>query len=411
MKRIVVRCEQDFTKVALMEQDRLVEYAAERGKGKPTVGNIYKGKVVNVLPGMEAAFVDIGLGKNAFIYIDDLLPAHLEKQPKVKPSIDELIAPGQDLLVQVIKEAIGGKGAKVTTHFSLPGRWLVYMPNADYVGVSRKISSDAERERLRSFGERMRQNDEGVILRTAAEHETEEFLEKDLFYLRERWSGIVKRSQELKSPAEVYRELDVLPRIVRDLFTEEVEEMVVDEAKTAKEIAAYIGGFAPRWKNRVKVDRSGEDIFVKFGVQDELDKLFRQKVRLDNGASLHIDHTEALTVVDVNTGKFTGSVDLEETVFQTNLQAAEMIARLLRVRDIGGIIIVDFIDMRLEEHQEKVLQMLEEHMKEDRTKSTVVGWTKLGLLEITRKKARESSALMSLDVCHACQGTGRVPMH
>jgi ribonuclease G len=409
VNRILVQCDPDAIKVALLEDGRLTECYTQAEADRQTVGNIYKGRVVNVLPGMDAAFVDIGQSKNAFLYIDDLLPAHLEKQPKVKPSIRELVHEGQDIVVQIVKEALGSKGARVTTHFSLPGRWIVYMPGADYVGVSRKIASDTERQRLRDLAEAIRRPGEGLILRTVAAGEPDEAIVRDLERLREQWDEILRRAETAPAPSIVYHELDMLPRLIRDIVNDDIEELVIDSEKVGRLIADELSRLSPHLAERVRIDRAAEPIFQRYGVGEQLEKAFRPKVWLDNGSYLVVDQTEALTVIDVNTGKYTGSIDLEETVFATNREAAEEIARLLRLRDIGGIIIIDFIDMELEEHRAAVLRTLEEAIRRDRTKCIVVGWTRLGLLEMTRKKVRDNVDLAAIGVCPMCGGSGRAP--
>ncbi|MFD2670477.1 Rne/Rng family ribonuclease [Marinicrinis sediminis] len=411
MKRIVVQQDRERTQIALLEQERLIEFAAEDHEyDGQLLGNYYKGRIVNVLPGMDAAFVDIGLKKNAFLHIDDLLPAHLEKHPKKKPSIEQLVQIGQELLVQVTKEPLGTKGARVTTHYSLPGRWLVYMPHADYVGVSRKIETEEERERLKQFGEQFRQDEEGLILRTAANGVAETSLQTDLEKLRERWHQLSRAVASADAPAQIFQELDMLPRMVRDLFTEDVEEVILNRKQAADEVIRYTSSYSPELAGRVRAENH-HALFDKFGIQQEIEQLFQPRVWLKSGGYLHLDHTEALTVFDVNTGKYTGSVELEETVFHTNLEAAEMIARLLRVRDIGGLIIIDFIDMKKEAHREAVFEKLETCMKQDRTKSIVVGWTQLGLLEMTRKKVREHKSELGYSTCPTCAGLGLIQKH
>ena len=406
MKKIIVHCERKATKVALIENGRLTEYYVEKPKDEQA-GSIYKGRIVNVLPGMQAAFVDIGEQRNAFLYVDDVLDANLDKQPAVKPPIHELVKEGQELLVQVTRESTGSKGAKVTTHYSLPGRWLVYMPNADYIGVSRKIDSSEERIRLKEIGERLRLNGEGIILRTVSEGASEAELEKDLNHLRELWAGIQEQSQAVSRPACVHRDLDMLPRLIRDLFNEQVDELIIDDERKRKEITAYVKQYAPQLTKRILGYREQVSIFHFYGIADTLDKIYKPKIRLENGAYLIVDQMEALTVIDVNTGKYTGSIGLEQTVFETNLQAAEEIAHLLRLRDIGGIIIVDFIDMAEEEHRSAVFERLERITRHDRTKTIVVGWTQLGLLEITRKKIRSDGDKLPYELCSACGGTGK----
>ena len=398
MKRIVVRYESGASSVALMEDGRLAEFFVEQPAEGERAGNIYKGKVVNVLPGMQAAFVDIGLRKNAFLYIDDLLPVHLEKKPKVKPSITELVREGQEILVQVRKEPLGTKGARVTTHFTLPGRWLVLLPHADYVAVSRKIESEPERARLKQIGMQIKPPEDGIIIRTVAENEYQESLQKDMAILSDIWAGLVRRAAVAEAPALLYRDLGMIPRLVRDLFSDSVEELIIDDGRSADEIGAQICAMAPELQDRVKVYEGPEPVLSHYGIEEQLERAYKRKIWLENGAYLVIDPTEALTVIDVNTGKYTGTVDLEQTVFETNMEAAEEIARLLRLRDMGG------------KHRRLVTDKLETCMKKDRTKVQVVGWTKLGLVEITRKKVRPALDELLTETCSSCGGTGRAPI-
>lgn len=410
MKQIVVHCRDSITQVALLEDRVLTEFYAERPEEKQLVGSVYNGKVVNVLPGMQAAFVDIGLEKNAFLYVDDLLPAHLDKIPPVKPSISELVRPGQELLVQVTKEPFGTKGARITTHFSLPGRWIVYMPNADYVGVSRKIGSEQERSRLKEIAEKMRRPGEGLIVRTVAENETMEALERDFNVMRGDWSNVRRRAETAGAPVLLYREPGVLDRVVRDAFTDRVDELVIDDPVRGEVLVNRVREMSEELAGRIRIYRGREHVQVAYRVREQLEKAMKRKVWLKSGGYLVLDRTEALTVIDVNTGKFTGTDDPEATVFTTNVEAAEEIARLLRLRDIGGIVLVDFIDMTSDKHRAEVAAQLEEAFRRDRTKTFAVGWTKLGLMEITRKKARESLDDAMFVNCNVCGGTGKVPV-
>lgn len=408
MKQLFIHCSQNVTQSALMEDGRLTEFSVERMEGASLIGNLYKGRVVNVLPGMQAAFVDIGLPKNAFLYVDDALHPHLDKQPKVKPSITEVLKPGDELLVQIMKEPLGGKGARVTTHFSIPGRWLVYMPNADYIGISKKIEQDAERSRLKNMAEKMRMDGEGIILRTNAEGESREALEEDLGTLRQTWNDATLRSKLAEAPSEVQRASGLVERIVRDVITPDTEELIIDDEICLQQAKAYLRHTAPALVEKVKLYAHAQPLFNKFGIKEQLDRAFQSRIWLQSGGYLVWDQTEALSVIDVNTGKFTGSIDLEETVFHTNMEAAEEIARLLRLRDVGGIIIIDFIDMDSEEHRHQVEQRLETTIKQDRTKCQVVGWTRLGLMEITRKKARENPMNYFYETCASCKGRGKL---
>lgn len=409
MKQLFVHCSRNVTQSALMEEGRLTEFSVEKTEGTSLIGNLYKGRVVNVLPGMEAAFVDIGLSKNAFLYIDDALHPHLDKQPKEKPSIADLLKPGDELLVQVMKEPLDGKGARVTTHFSLPGRWLVYMPTADYTGISKKIEQDSERIRLKGLAEEIRELGEGIIMRTNAEGESRGALSEDLETLRRVWRNVLKRSETAAAPTELHRDYGLVHRVIRDIISPDTEELIIDDENCLEEAKAYLRQTAPALESKARLYKDSTPMFEKYGIKEQLDQAFRPRIRLESGGDLAWDQTEALTVIDVNTGKYTGSVDLEQTVFQTNLEAAEEIARLLRLRDVGGIIIVDFIDMETEEHRQQVFQRLEATMKRDRTKCQVVGWTRLGLLEITRKKARQSVSNFFFETCPTCKGRGKIP--
>jgi len=409
MRQMLVHGKHDTLETAILQEGKLVEFDMEKNDGaKQVIGSLFKGKVINVLPGMQAAFVDIGLVKNAFLYIDDVLHPHLERQPKEKPPITELLRPGQELIVQVVKEPIGSKGARVTTHYSLPGRYLVYMPEADYVGVSKKVNSEQERSRLRHAGDALRQEGEGIILRTAADGESTASLQRDVEILRSMWRGIQQRASELSAPAELHRDAGLSHRIVRDFLTVEIDEVWIDDRLRYADTEQLIRQMAPSMLKRLKLYEDRPGLFEQYRVHEQLKAAFERRIRLSCGGDLVWDTTEALTVIDVNTGKFVGSRDLEDTVFQTNMEAAEQIARLLRLRDIGGIIIVDFIDMDLSDHREQILRRLEVLVREDRTKCQVVGWTKLGLLEITRKKVRDHAWNHQYETCSVCRGRGKV---
>jgi ribonuclease G len=388
-KQMLVHSNLENSQLALLEDGKLVEFYNERPMERERAGNLYKGRVVNVLPGMEAAFVDIGLEKNAYLHIEDLLPANLEKKPAVKPSVAELLQVGQSIIVQVKKEQSGGKGARVTTHFTIPGRWVVLLPNADYVAVSRKIQSDEERIRLKQIGELFRLPGEGLIIRTVAEAEAAESLEQDILQLRNVWEEALKKEKQvITNHALLYRDLPMIPRLIRDLFTEEVEAIIVDEPQLAEDIHWNLLQISPDYTDRVRVHSGTSSIFTDYLITSALHKAFERKIELPSGGNLIIDQTEALIVIDVNTGKFVGNKDLESTVVAANLEAAEEIARQLRLRNLSGIIIVDFIDMLLDTNRKLIADRLEECCAEDRTKTIVVGWTKLGLMEITRKKVR-----------------------
>ncbi|GAE07623.1 cytoplasmic axial filament protein CafA and Ribonuclease G [Paenibacillus sp. JCM 10914] len=394
--------------MALIEDGRLVEYAVERSQEQGIVGSFYKGKVVNVLPGMQAAFVDIGLKKNAFLYIDDVLHPHLEKQPKLKPSISELLFVGEELIVQVMKEPRGGKGARVTTHFSLPGRCMVYMPTADYVAVSKKIGRDTERARLKGIGEQIRTDEEGLIIRTVSEDEPLDSIRGDLDFLRKEWARILDKAPPAAAPALLHRDLGLLQRFIRDSFDPVHDELIMDNRTKAEEIRGYLTEIMPGMYPKVTYYTDGTPIFQAYGLDEQMKTSFARKITLPEGVNIVVDQTEAMTIIDVNSAKYIGGDNFEETVLKTNLLAAEEIARILRLWDIGGIIIIDFIDMDREEHRHQVVAVIESVMRKDRTKSFVVGWTRLGLLEMTRKKAKESTALPYAKPCDNCGGRGLV---
>ncbi|MCQ4088168.1 Rne/Rng family ribonuclease [Saccharibacillus sp. JS10] len=409
MKKLIVHNEGEWTQAALLEHGSLIEFAAEKIKEHGTAGSFYKGRIVNVLPGMQAAFVDIGLKKNAFLYIDDMLPTPSEKQLLQKPSIEHIARKGQQILVQITKEPLGGKGARVTTHYSLPGRHIVYMPESDYVAVSKKIEPETERNRLKMFGEQLRLPDEGMIIRTVAVNGPDEGIGEDLNQLRSQWKQIVHTAEAAEAPQELYRELDLAQRMIRDVFDPSCDEIIVNDIAQQQRIQSYLEQLFPNFDHRVFLHQESTSVFEVHPIEHQLHRDFGRKIRLPGGGTLIWDQTEALTIVDVNTGKYTGADDsLETTVTETNLEAAKEIARLLRLRDVGGIVIVDFIDMQKEENRTRVLNSLEQHLGKDRTQSHIVGWTKLGLLEMTRKKIRESGAGLFYETCSVCGGTGKI---
>ncbi|GFZ86097.1 hypothetical protein GCM10008018_35240 [Paenibacillus marchantiophytorum] len=386
MKQLIIHCAPELTQAALLEDGRLVEYDTQYPLDSQRAGSIYMGRIVNVLPGMQAAFVDIGLAKNAFLYIDDLLPVHLDKQPKIKPSITELAEVGQTLMVQVTKDPQGTKGARVTTHISIPGRWIVYMPDADYIAISRKIDLEAERQRLKQLAEGSLLPGEGVILRTGSIGQSEESIRDDLQNLRDLWQTICSKMEGAHAPAQLYQDLELLPRLTRDVISDDVNEVWLNEAKVYEEMRQLLRKQHPNWRGRVAYYDRKTPLFDQFGVTEELNVSFRRKIWLPSGGYLIIDQTEALTVIDVNTGRYTGSINLEQTVTDINREAAGEIPRLLRLRNIRGIIIVDFIDMISELNRAAVMDTMTQAVRKDRSKTIIVGWTKLGLLEMTRKR-------------------------
>ncbi|WP_051275728.1 Rne/Rng family ribonuclease [Desulfovirgula thermocuniculi] len=402
-KEIVVDVSAEQTRVALLEEGVLVELYLEEGPGDRLVGNIYRGRVKNVLPGMQAAFVDIGLARNAFLHVEDLVPPGTPFLPR----ISDLLKPGQEIVVQVVKEPMGTKGAKVTTRITLPGRYLVLMPTVNYVAISRRIGEEEKRERLRELAARCRPPGMGVIVRTAAKDAAAEELAREMKLLCGLWEKIRRRAREQPVPGLLHRDLELVQRTLRDVFTEEVHRLVVNSRAAYEAIMDWLELAAPALKYRVFL-REGEDLFWLYGIESEIRRALARKVWLACGGYLVFDQTEALTVIDVNTGKYVGGASLEETVLRTNVEAAREIARQLRLRNIGGIIIIDFIDMSREDHRRQVLEVLEEGLQRDRTRTQVLGITQLGLVEMTRKKTRPSLAELLLRPCPCCEGQGRV---
>lgn len=415
-KEIVVDVDKDQIRVAVLEDRELVELYIEKINSERVVGNIYKGRVANVLPGMQAAFVDIGLEKNSFLYIGDVNTGFesgnsyddevIEDLKRV--SIKDVLRVGQDTLVQVIKEPIGSKGARVSTNITLPGRYLVLMPTVDYIGISRRIEDEEERNRLKALADEIRPQHMGVIVRTVAAGVGKEELEADMELLKYKWQNILQKQKDCKPPKLIYKDMNLTARIVRDLFTPEVSKFYINSTIEYEKVMEYLTFSSPALKDRVSIYRGQEDIFEYFNIESEIDRALQRKVWLKCGGYIVIDRTEALTVIDVNTGKFVGSVDLEDTVLKTNLEAAKEIARQLRLRDIGGIIIIDFIDMTSPEHQNMVLSALAEELKKDRTKTHILGLTQLGLVEMTRKKVRQSIDEVLQKTCPYCDGKGRI---
>lgn len=414
--KIIVDVQPRQTRVALMEDRLLAEYYVERPGKERLAGNIYEGRVENVLPGMEAAFVNIGLERNAFLYAGDvaLNPDEFEfedqpsQSPKVSHAIKDLVSTGQELMVQVTKDPVGAKGARITTHVTLPGRLMVLMPTVDYVGVSRRIVDEEERTRLKAQVDALRPAGMGVIVRTACREADLEDMRAELESLERIWRQILALSKHTRAPARLYCDSDLLLRAVRDLMNEEVSEFIVNDPEAfqrARELAEKI---CPQFVDRFRLFTEGYDVFDYYNLEEKVDKSFSRRVWLKSGGYLIIDHTEALTTIDVNTGKYVGERDLQKTILKTNLEAAQEIARQVRLRDIGGIIILDFIDMLESQNQTMVVDALKEALTKDRTRTNVLGMTSLGLVEMTRKKVRQRVSTMLHCTCPYCNGTGRV---
>jgi ribonuclease G len=401
-KKIVVNVIPEETRMALTEDGVLLEVAVERSESTHMVGNIYKGRVENVLPGMQAAFINIGIGKNAFLYAGDIFP-HKSFQRLVE---EDNLTVGAEIMVEIVKDAMGTKGPRATTHFSIPGRYVVVMPSVDYVGISRRIESVEERARLRKLAEKIRPKGMGVIVRTVAEGHTEEELARDFQYLANLWEALTAKAKKAKAPFLLYRDADLVIRIIRDHVKDDVEEVMIDDADAHARMVELARFLSPDLVKKIHLYKGKTEIFTHYGIEDEWNRLADRRVDLKCGGYLIIDKTEALTVIDVNTGRFTGNSNLADTVFRANMEAVAEIARQLRLRDIGGIIVADFIDMQKESHKKSVLLELEARLKADNTKTNVLGLTELGLVEMTRKKARQTYEGTLYEPCPCCSGRG-----
>ncbi len=413
-KQLIVDIGVGGNRVALLEDEDLAEIYIEKPGTERMVGNIYRGKVSSVLPGMQAAFIDIGCEKNAFLYAGDIVAkkeySEDDDDTEAKDyNISELISTGQELTVQVIKEPIGSKGPRVTTNVTLPGRQLVLLPGADYTGVSRRIENESERAKLKKIAESLKPNGMGLIVRTASEGMEEENFKDDLGFLLKLWDSIKEKEKSGPVPRCMHKDLCLVYRMVRDLFTKDIDKFVINDQDQYEKVLELVEMVSPELKKRVEYYSKDYGLFEFYQLESKLARALSRKVWLKCGGYLVIDKTEALTVIDVNTGKYVGGSNLEDTVLKTNIDAASEIAKQLRLRDIGGIIIIDFIDMHEHEHQQMVMDALKQALKKDRTKTTVVGMTGLGLIEMTRKKVRqELSTVLHVD-CPCCDGTGKIP--
>ncbi len=408
------------TRVALLENKRLVSYRAERHRASSVVGNIYKGRVNRVLPGMQAAFVDIGLSRNAFLYVreaggilDDFTDIFLAEeseflQPDASNSdISDLLRQGQEALVQVVKDPLGTKGARLTTHISLPGRFVVYLPNVRHHGVSRRITDEDERARLKEIIETF-EAPGGWIVRTAGEGQGREELKTDQNYLLKLWQRVQKTANIARAPTMVHHELSPVLRSIRDMFTHAISEVWIDDEESLEEVLDFLETTEPSLVGRVKLYRQTTDLMSSFGIDRELEKALRPKVWLKSGGSLVINQTEALVTIDINTGKFVGSQSLEETVFALNLEAAVEVVRQLRLRDLGGIIVIDFIDMEEPAHRQQVYDTLAEELTSDPARTQLLPMSDIGLIQLTRKRTRPSLERTLSRECPYCHGSGQI---
>ena len=397
------------SRVAVVENGVLQEVHVERTQRRGIVGNIYKGKVVRVLPGMQAAFVDIGLERAAFIHASEIS----QREGSAVETITALVHEGQALVVQVTKDPIGSKGARLTTQLSIPSRYLVYMPRSSHVGISLKIEEEAERDRLKQVvTDCMAQEDMkdagGFILRTAAEGARAEDILQDIRYLRRLWEQIGSQIKTCGAPVVIYEDLGLALRTLRDLVNPKIEKIRIDSRETFQKTTQFVAELMPEIADRLEHYPGERPIFDLYGVEDEIQRALERKVPLKSGGYLVVDPAEAMTTIDVNTGAFVGHRNLEETIFKTNLEAATAIARQLRLRNLGGIIIIDFIDMEDEEHQRQVLRTLEKALARDHAKTTVYDFSPLGLVEMTRKRTVESLERQLSETCPQCSGRGSI---
>jgi ribonuclease G len=431
---ILVEVSSEETRVAIIEDRELVEYYTEKAYGGRLVGNIYKGKVQSVLPGMQAAFVDIGYSKNAFLYIKDAVADKFNINPHTDDdtysknsendsddkvdnldnfdnckrsndifkensnykndisynskdyNINQILKQGQVITVQVIKDPMGSKGPRVTTHITLPGRYVVLVPGVDYIGISRKISNDYEKNRLKKIAEKIRPSGMGIIMRTIAEGKDEEDFQNDIKFLTQLWQNILEREKGEHAPRCLHTDYNLLFRTIRDFFTPEIDKLIINDLDQYKKALEYAEVVSPALKSRIELFKKSKSLFDYYQIDYRLKRDLARKIWLKCGGYIIIDKAEALTVIDVNTGKYIGADNPENTIVKTNLEAATEIARQIRLRNIGGIIVIDFIDMNLEEHKKTVIEELKNALKKDRAKTTVVGMTGLGLIEMTRKK-------------------------
>lgn len=409
VKEIIVKSNEDETMVAVTEEHQLVEIYFERTENMSILGNIYKGKVENVLPGMQAAFVNMGEQKNGFLYVNDAVPRHMDAEGNIlepENSIDEVLKQGQEIVVQIMKEPVGTKGARITTHPTIPGRFAVLMPTVKYIGISRRIEDEAERSRLKSLMQDILDEKMGAIIRTSAAGVGKDELEKDIKMLIRQWYRIQQKSFKVSAPALIHKDYTLLERMVRDVFVGEISRIYADSVDTRDKLRDILDYFVPDAKDKVVV--AHRDIMTVNDLSGQLEKALKNKVWLKCGGYLIIEQMEALTVIDVNTGKYVGEKNLENTVFKTNIEAATEIAKQLRLRNIGGIIIIDFIDMKNEVDKADIISHLERELKKDRIKTNILGLTQLGLLEMTRKKNGKGLSSVLMKDCVFCNGRGKV---
>lgn len=413
MNQIVINIDEFQSRAAIIEDEKVVEVLIEREEERRINANIYKGKIANVLPGMESAFVNIGLEKNAFLYVNDLREfeeKYLDGICNSERPIEDILTVGDEVVVQVLSEPRGTKGARVTTHYTIPGKYLVLMPNNNHIAISKKIKEEEERNRLEEIVRDLKPENMGVIIRTAAQGKSIFHFEREMEYLVKKWEDIEKKTSTAKIGEVLYKDNGIVATVLRDIFSNEIDELVIDNEEAYWEVIDYINAFSEKTlKTKIKLYNDDEiGIFERYGIEKEIENALKEEVRLECGGYLVIQKTEALISIDVNTGKNTGSYNLEQTVLNTNLEAAREIPRQLRLRNLGGIIIIDFIDMRLEEDKLKVLEALEQNLSKDRIKNNIVHFTDLGLIEMTRKRTGKPLYNYFQERCPMCEGTGKI---
>jgi ribonuclease G len=422
-REIVINATKHESRIAVLDEAHVVELWVERTRHRTIVGNIYKGRVTKVLPGMQSAFVDLGLERDAFLYVSDVIEdfedfetdggdeLQLDDVSNHRPeaSISDLLREGQEIVVQVSKDTIAGKGARITSHITLPGRFLVYMPTVSHIGVSRRIEDEGERARLKEILERIRPAGlGGFIVRTAGEERNEDDFVADLKYLVDLWEQIRRRAEKSSAPSVIHHDLDLVLRTIRDVLSPEFKSVWVDSVDQYQRIVEFLDHIQPALVSRVRLFRRDEPIFEEFGIDSEIAKALKSKVWLRSGGYIVINQTEALVAIDVNTGKYVGKKNLEETVFRTNLEAAKEIVRQIRLRDLGGIIVLDFIDMEDPQNRERLFETLENEIKKDRSKTKILQISEFGLIEMTRKRVRQSLERSLTQACPYCGGSGRI---
>lgn len=398
------------TRVATIENGMLQEVIIERASKRGLVGNIYKGRVCRVLPGMQAAFLDIGLERTAFLHLSDIVMPEEKKTDGQELNIGDVLKDGQNLLVQVVKDPMGTKGARLTTHITIPARYLVYMPNSSHIGVSQKLEDEDERERLKGIIKDFLPefNGGGYIVRTVAEGISEKAVHADMVFLEKLWSSIQENSKEAKSSSLIYEDLALAMRVMRDIADCNIDAIRIDSRETFDKVLKFANKFIPELAPGIEYYPGECPIFDLYGVEDEIQRALQAKIKLKSGGYLIIDQTEAMTTVDINTGGYVGNRNLEETIFKTNLEATQAIVRQLRLRNLGGIIIIDFIDMKDSEHKRQVLRAFEKALERDHAKTCITEVSNLGLVEMTRKRTRESLEHILCEACPVCSGKGTV---